>query len=85
MEYKFKNRYNQEITFKKEGDFFEMSGGDYYRYLFNEDNNGYYAIDPSGGPFISIGMDMEYVHQDLKGMVIKKIERTEDKIILKTN
>ena len=45
------------------------------------------AIDPSGGPYISVGMDMEYIHEDLKGLVIESIERTkegEDKLFLKT-
>jgi hypothetical protein len=91
MEYKFINRYGNEILFIKEGDTFEMKGGDYYRYLFNVDNEGnflnYDAIDPSGGPYISVGMDMEYIHEDLKGLVIESIERTkegEDKLFLKT-
>ena len=91
MEYKFINRYGNEILFIKEGDSFEMKGGDYYRYLFNVDDEGnflnYNAIDPSGGPFISVGMDMEYVHEDLKGLVIESIVRNgekEEKIILKT-
>ncbi len=91
MEYKFINRYGNEILFIKEGNTFEMKGGDYYRYLFNVDKEGnflnYDAIDPSGGPYISVGMDMEYIHEDLKGLVIESIERTkegEDKIFLKT-
>jgi hypothetical protein len=91
MEYKFINRYGNEILFIREGDSFEMKGGDYYRYLFNVDDEGnflnYNAIDPSGGPFISVGMDMEYVHEDLKGLVIESIVRNgekEEKIILKT-
>lgn len=91
MEYKFINRYGNEILFIKEGDTFEMKGGDYYRYLFNVDKEGnflnYDAIDPSGGPYISVGMDMKYIHEDLKGLVIESIERTkegEDKIFLKT-
>lgn len=91
MEYKFINRYGNEILFIKEGNTFEMRGGDYYRYLFNVDKEGnflnYDAIDPSGGPYISVGMDMEYIHEDLKGLMIESIERTkegEDKIFLKT-
>ena len=91
MEYKFINRYGNEILFIKEDNTFEMKGGDYYRYLFNVDKEGnflnYDAIDPSGGPYISVGMDMEYIHEDLKGLMIESIERTnegEDKIFLKT-
>lgn len=91
MEYKFINRYGNEILFIREGDTFEMKGGDYYRYLFNVDDEGnflnYDAIDPSGGPYISVGMDMGYIHEDLKGLVIESIERNKEgneKIILKT-
>ena len=67
-----------------------MKGGDYYRYLYNVDDEGnflnYNAIDPSGGPYISVGMDMEYIDKDLKGLVIESIERNDEegKIILKT-
>ena len=71
MEYRFINRYGNEILFIREGDSFEMKGGDYYRYLFNVDDEGnflnYDAIDPSGGPYVSVGMDMGYIHKDLKG------------------
>ena len=90
MEYKFINRYGNEILFIKEGDTFEMKCGDYYRYLYNVDDVGnflnYNAIDPSGGPYISVGMDMEYIDKDLKGLVIESIERNDEegKIILKT-
>jgi len=90
MEYKFINRYGNEILFIKEGDTFEMKGGDHYRYLYNVDDEGnflnYNAIDPSGGPFISVGLDMEYIDNDLKGLVIESIERNDEegKIILKT-
>jgi len=91
LEYRFINRYSNEILFIREGDSFEMKGGDYYRYLFNVDDEGnflnYDAIDPSGGPYISVGMDMEYIHEDLKGLVIESIERNKEgneKIILKT-
>lgn len=90
MEYKFKNRYGNEILFIREGNSFEMKGGDFYRYLFNVDGEGnflnYEAVDPSGGPYISVGMDMEYIDDNLKGLVIESIERNkdDDKIILKT-
>ena len=90
MEYSFINRDRNVITFIEEGDTFEMKGGDYYRYLYNVDDEGnflnYNAIDPSGGPYISVGMDMEYIDKDLKGLVIESIERNDEegKIILKT-
>lgn len=84
MEHKLKNRYGDEITFIQEGTLFEMRGGNYYRYLFNSDNKGYYAVDPSGGPFVNIGMDMGGLFQPLKGFTIEEIEIDKGKIILKT-
>ena len=67
--------------------FFEMKGGDFYRYLFNLDENDnpkYSAVDPMGGPFIGVGMDMGYIHDDLKGLIVESIDRVENKIILNT-
>ena len=79
----FKNRYGDDITFIKNGDEIEMDGGKYYRYISHEEpNDGYYAVDPSGGPFISVGMDMGYIHEDFKGLVVESIGIGE-KIILK--
>jgi hypothetical protein len=89
MEYSFINRDRNVITFIEEGDTFEMKGGDYYRYLFNVDKDGnfesYHAVDPSGGPFIGVGMDMGYIHDDLKGLVVESIEKKDDRLFLKTN
>lgn len=91
MEYKFKNSYGIETLFLREGNSFEMKGGDWFLYEFNVDTEGnflnYKSVDTSGGPYISVGMDMGYIHDDLKGLVIESIERTkegEDKILLKT-
>jgi hypothetical protein len=86
MEYKFINRYGKPITFiKDENNIFEMKGGEYYRYLFNVDEEGnfksYDAVDPSGGPFISVGTDLEYIDETLKGLIDKET----NKILLKTN
>jgi len=80
---KFKNRYGDKITFSKSGDVITMVGGDYYRYLSHTDNSdGYYAVDPSGGPFISVGMDMGCIHNDFKGLTVSEITLGKD-IILK--
>ena len=87
MEYNFKNRHDENISFIGEGESFEMKGGDFYRYLFNLDENDkpkYTAVDPMGGPFIGLGMDMGYIHDDLKGLMVESIDRVEDKIILNT-
>lgn len=83
--YQVINRYGKPIRFIKRGKDFIMKGGDYYRYLFNENGEGYYAIDPSGGPFVSVGMDMGDLHKKLKGVLIEKIERSEEEILLITS
>jgi hypothetical protein len=92
MEYKFINRYGKPITFiKDENNIFEMKGGEYYRYLFNVDEEGnfksYDAVDPSGGPFISVGTDLEYIDENLKGLIVEEIniDKKTNKILLKTN
>ena len=92
MEYKFINRYGKVITFvKNENNIFEMVGGEYYRYLFNVDEEGnfksYEAVDPSGGPYISVGTDLGYVDKELKGLIIEEIniDKETNKILLKTN
>jgi hypothetical protein len=92
MEYKFINRYGKPITFiKDENNIFEMKGGEYYRYLFNVDEEGnfksYDAVDPSGGPFISVGTDLEYIDENLKGLIVEEIniDKETNKILLKTN
>jgi hypothetical protein len=91
MEYKFINRYGKPITFiKDENNIFEMKGGEYYRYLFNVDEEGnfksYDAVDPSGGPFISVGTDLEYIDETLKGLIVEEIniDKETNKILLKT-
>ena len=87
MDYNFKNRHDENISFIGEGESFEMKGGDFYRYLFNLDENDKpkdSAVDPMGGPFIGIGMEMGYIHDDLKGLIVESIDRVEDKIILNT-
>lgn len=29
--------------------------GDYCRFIYNDDNTTYYAVDPPGGPFMAVG------------------------------
>lgn len=44
---------------------------DYMRFIYNDDNS-IYAIDPSGGPFLSINRILTYDNKNLK---IKSISR----------
>jgi len=74
MTYEFINRNRETILFKREGDVLEMIGGSWFRYLFNTEDSTYDAVDPSGGPFISVGSDLEWIHTDLKGMRVESID-----------
>lgn len=47
---------------------------DYYRVGYNDDSfNNYQFVDPSGGPFISVGMELPEV-----GKKVKAISRNEE-------
>jgi hypothetical protein len=72
--YQITNRYGKPIKFIRSGDDLVMKGGDYYRYLFSEDGSEYYAVDPSGGPFVSVGTDMGSLHKKLKGNIVNSID-----------
>ena len=49
---------------------------DYCRFIYNDDNTTYYAVDPPGGPFMAIG---EF---KIDGKVLKSIDIDESGIIL---
>ena len=67
MEYK--NRYGDVFTFKQlENGNIQWGGNfEYVRYGFKEDPKDITMVDPSGGPYISEGMDMKLFN--LKGIV----------------
>lgn len=49
---------------------------DYCRFIYNDDNTTYYAVDPSGGPFMAVG---EF---KIDGKVLKSIDIDESGPIL---
>jgi hypothetical protein len=65
---KYQNRYGDEYIFTKQEDGTVLWEGtfDYYRYGINEDETGLMFIDPSGGPFISVGHPFRYLNSDNK-------------------
>jgi hypothetical protein len=83
MQIQYKNRYNDVITFTQlnENEYM-MQGGSYYRFGLdsNEDSEKirYTFVDPSGGPYISEGMTMGYVHQAWIGKIVRYITRIEE-------
>lgn len=72
----YHNRYGDDIMFEQTTPTtITMSGFEHYR--FGED-----FIDPSGGPFIKVGMDVgRYFHDNIERRV-KSIEVIEGKITL---
>ena len=73
------NRYGDDIIFKQISDNqIEMIGGDYYRVGTNADGVVEF-VDPSGGPFIRVGMDVGRYFMDGKIRVIKEISLKDNK------
>lgn len=80
QEYKFQNRYGDPIVLTKVRDnIYKLSCKDdeYIRFgLYNYENEGYYFVDPPGGPFMKVGT------YKLDGKVLSKIEMEDKNIIL---
>ena len=52
----------------------------YYK-MVKSDKNKYYMVDPSGGPYISLGSDLRLFFKDGKKRIVNHIEPLHDKII----
>ena len=74
------NRYKANIWLQHiDEDLWKLSSSNpedlqYMRVIYNEDNKGIFAIDPSGGPFLSVGSQIEqYTIKEiiLEGFVIR--------------
>jgi hypothetical protein len=81
------NRMGDDIQFELiSEDEIKMSGFDYYRTGFNEDKTINF-IDPSGGPYICIGTDMNRYFDGKFGCETKitSIQQNENGIILKVS
>lgn len=66
MEIKFYNRDSSEVWIEKVGEegWWQLRMKpdqlfSYTRLLYEEEGQGIYAVDPPGGPFLSIGMKIE--------------------------
>jgi len=90
MQIQFSNRHNDVITFTQlEENKFLMGGGKYCRYGWDSEEDfqskRYSFVNPSGGPYISQGMTMGYIHQNWVGKIINYItvdEESGNKIII---
>jgi hypothetical protein len=90
MKVEFRNRYNEVITFDRiEENKFIMSGGSYYRFGWDSEedvkNKRFTFANPSGGPYVSEGMTMGYIHPNWIRKIVQYItvmEGTEDLLIV---
>ena len=77
MKVEFKNRYGCDICLEKIDDnTVIMTGYDngMLRYVWSED--GYKAIDPSGGPYIQTGDNLKHYFNTEKDMFINDLNHT---------
>ena len=72
------NRYGDTITFQYINENqIQMLGGQYYRTGYSQDGKQIEFVDPSGGPFISVGTDIGRYFEDGVKRVVKSIEPNE--------
>ena len=77
------NRYGDNIIFEKiDSNTIKMSGFIYSRTGFNEDGSKIEFIDPAGGPFLAVGMNLCRYFNTKKEIIIKSIERTDGGAVL---
>jgi len=73
----YTNRYGDVITFQYINENqIQMIGGNYYRTGYNEDKTINF-VDPSGGPYLGVGMDIGRYFEDGVKRVIKSVESNE--------
>ena len=74
---KYTNRYGDDYTFTMQEDGSVLWEGpfDYYRVVYDPDIDSISAVDPSGGPFIQVGLEMRYLNLPNR---ISKLEWIQD-------
>ena len=83
---KYRNRYGDIFTFTLVDENTLMWEGEfkYFRRLIDNDDDSTYAIDPSGGPFISLDTDLSWFSDDIKDETYaESIEWTEGSVTIK--
>jgi|694.fasta_scaffold84741_3 hypothetical protein len=85
MKVDYYNRQGDTIVFEKlDNNTVKMSGYQYSRSGFNEDGSKIEFIDPAGGPYIGVGMNLNTYFNTKKNMIIKAIEfEPENGLVLK--
>jgi hypothetical protein len=86
--HKHLNRYDDEFIFTPNEDGNVLWEGEFKYCRFscdNEDINKITMIDPSGGPYLAVGTQSQWVHPDIKGKIVEGFEKipTGYKVLLK--
>ena len=55
-----------------------------YRSLVYSDMNTIDMVDPSGGPYITEGMDMKYISEEFKGRIVRSFVPVETGYLIQT-
>lgn len=83
MKATYYNRYGDNIVFEKiNPNTIKMSGFIYSRTGFNEDGSKIEFVDPAGGPFIAVGMNLCRYFNTKKEIIIKEIIKTGKETLL---
>ena len=81
----YNNRYGDNIIFEQIDNEIHMSGFnmEWLRIGYDNEKN-ITMVDPSGGPYLSIGMNLGLYFNDKRSSIIENIKIEENKIIFKT-
>ena len=75
MKITYYSRYREERYFYlKNGDWYFDVNGDEYCGMTRDEDGSLYCVDPSGGPFVGVGTNLNNLHKDLPCAKIKAIE-----------
>ena len=79
------NRYGDNIIFEQKDNEIHMSGFslDYMR-TSTDDSGNVTMVDPAGGPYLSVGMNLGLYFNDKRSSIIENIKIEENKVIFKT-
>lgn len=81
----YNNRYGDNIIFEQIDNEIHMSGFnmEWIRVGYDDEKN-ITMIDPAGGPYLSIGMNLGLYFNDKRSSIIENIKIEENKVIFKT-
>ena len=75
----YTNRYGDVFTFTRteDGNILWQGNFEYVRYSYSNDlvDSQLTMIDPSGGPYLTIGSNMGLYDESFKGLTIKKLNK----------